>query len=242
MKMLEPTITCLVMSHMKSTLRAALRSLTDQTRSHDLQVVIIDSGAWFDTDGEVSNEMLAIYKEFKDIPIFEWYFTGEASNLREKVCPVSHWTNLAIREGLLRGKFLCTFYDDDLYYPTFIEKMAGYLDEHPEAQIVRCSEARTFIKPDGTTGSTPSLMADREIPGGENLDCVVDGMQVMFRRELLDKIEGPWLPEDPDISSCSHSDGIFFNKVSKVIDKMHFIPEVLCEHRSTQYSTYTPTI
>lgn len=239
------------MSHLKPTLGEALESVTNQTRSQDMQIVVVDSGAWMDADVDTQQKMYPIYKHFSAHPLVDWYFTGEPKNARELYCPVSHWSNLAFRQGLVRGKYVCFFYDDDIYYPTFIEKMAGYLDANPSAMAVRCTEARTVIYPDGRKESTPQLVADRVMMGGENMDCVVDGMQVMLRKEVInemihrqtsgDVIDWELYPETPDWNSCSHSDGIFFNKMTKVIDKLHIISEVLCEHRSTQYSTFTPS-
>ena len=247
MKVIEPKITCLVMSHMKPTLIEALKSLEQQTINLNcIEKIIVDSGLWMDLrpDDEMFKKMSFIYHETIRAGFGEWYFTGEPNNFREKKCPVSYWTNKAIELGLVRGKYFCCHYDDDIYYPTFMEKMAGYLDEHPEAMAVRCTQNRTKINPDGTQTSTSPLEAKSEIVG-PHMDCVVDGQQVMMRTEVLTKLKEKYgnelLPEDPDISSCSHSDGIFLNRMGEIIDKLHFINEPLCEHRNTVYSTYTPS-
>ena len=244
MKFLEPTITCLMTIHNKPTVLDALEAFFSQTRITDVALIIIDSGSWLKKETSTDAQMELAYQRYSSHPNVEWIFTGEAKNFREKACPVAYWFNQAYKMGLLKGKYICTYYDDDIYYPQFMEKMAGYLDEHPEALAVRCTENRTQLMPDGSRASTPPLEANKEIMGGENMDCVVDGMQVMFRRGALDMIFeefGELLPEDPDWNSCSHSDGVFFNRMSQVIDKLHAIPEALCEHRATPYSTFTPT-
>jgi hypothetical protein len=63
----------------------------------------------------------------------------------------------------------------------------------------------------------------------------------MFRREVLDKIGDPWLPEDPADAVCRHSDGIFLEKLAQVCGVVHPIADVLYDHRFTPISTYTPT-
>lgn len=240
MRFIDPAVTILLTVHMKPYVDEALASLMAQTRM-DFHVVVIDSGQWFDDTSETADKMRALYLKWYTNPLVEWIFTGEGKNAKSKYCMVSRSFNRAYEEGLIRGKYFATFYDDDVYYPTFIEKMAGYLDAHSECEAVRCGENRTVIKPNGERISTPALMA-RDFISGQNFDCVVDGMQVMYRTSLLEKLSKPLMDENPDISSCSHSDGIFLNKVGGVIDKMHFIEETLCEHRNTPLSTFTPSV
>lgn len=239
MKVLKPTVTILQTVHMKSSVDKAIKSVLAQTRN-DWELVVLDSGMWIGKQDEVSVQMQYDQGTYCCNPRINWIITGERPGLHERKCPISWVTNEAIRAGLVRGKYFCTFYDDDYYHPEFIEKMAGYLDEHPDCDAVRCSQRREFIKADGTLEETPPLMATDFI-SGENFDCVVDGGQVMMRTSVLDKIGDPWLPEDPDWNVCSHSDGIFFNKLGKVIDKMHYIEEILMTNRKTPESTYSPT-
>ena len=75
---------------------------------------------------------------------------------------------------------------------------------------------------------------------GASFDCQVDGAQVMFRREVLDIMGDPWLDENPDVSSCRHSDGLFLNRLGEIAGTVPAVGEVLCEHRFTPLSTYTP--
>jgi hypothetical protein len=71
-------------------------------------------------------------------------------------------------------------------------------------------------------------------------DCQVDGAMIMFRRELLDKLPaGQWLPEDP--GGCGHSDGVFMERLAAAAGIIPGIDEVLCEHRNTPWSTYSPS-
>jgi hypothetical protein len=75
------------------------------------------------------------------------------------------------------------------------------------------------------------------------MDCQVDGAQVMFRREMLDRIGDPWLPEDPDDGSCRHSDGIFLERLAQAAGVIHPVGTgaPLVTHRYTPFSRYSPS-
>lgn len=242
-------VTCILTAHMKPYLRDALSSVLAQTAADRLDVVVVDSGQWLTADGAArrddptSLEMASIRRRFfGQGPIQQWRFTGESPDLRREKCPVGWATNEVIRAGLVTGDYVCTFYDDDRWHPTFVERMAGYLDEHPDQLAVWCSQNRIRLNHDGTEqliGVIPAVTAKR--PG--QWDCQVDGGQIMFRREVLDQIGDPWLPEDPTDAVCRHSDGIFLEKLGAVAGVVHPLPggDVLYDHRFTPISTYTPT-
>lgn len=239
MKHLFPAVTCVLTSHMKPCLGDALASVTGQTRT-DIHVLVLDSGQWIGRGGDIAGKMAAAYAQYSAHPLVEWVTTGEDTRLAARKCPVSYVTNEAIRAGLIRGRYMCTFYDDDLYDPQFMEKMAGYLDGYPDAAAVWCSEYRVVLRPDGTSDPAGYIRA-AEPRSGQAFDCQVDGAQVMWRRELLDVIGDPWLPEDPADGACRHSDGIFLNKLSAAAGVVQNIPDWLVTHRHTPWSTYSPT-
>lgn len=238
MKVMSPAVTILLASHMKPYLRDSLTSVLAQTRL-DIQVLVIDSGQWIRQDTDRARQMAQIYRDFHDHPMVEWVTTGEGPELRRAHCPIGWATNEAIRAGLIRGRYVSTFYDDDQYHPNFVERMAGYLDEHPEALAVLCSQDRISLAPDGTETLVGRIVTPGPRWAGQ-FDCQIDGAQIMFRREVLDKIGDPWLPEDPG-DSCRHSDGIFLEKLAQVAGNVPAIPEVLLRHRFTPISTYTPS-
>lgn len=238
MKVLSPAVTILLASHMKPYLRDALDSVLGQTRT-DMQVLVVDSGQWIRQSDDRSQAMSAIYRDYHHHPLVDWVTTGEGPDLRRQKCPIGWSTNEAIRAGLIRGRYVSTFYDDDQYHPTFVETMAGHLDEHPEDLAVWCSQDRIRLDADGTETLVGRIEATgRRGPG--QFDCQVDGAQIMFRREVLDAIGDPWLPEDPG-DSCRHSDGIFLEKLAQVAGSVPAIPQVLLKHRFTPISTYTPS-
>jgi hypothetical protein len=236
-KVLSPAVTCLLAAHMKPYLRQALNSVLGQTR-RDLQIVVLDSGQWIGRDDDLSFKMSCVHRDFHTHPLIEWVVTGEGPDLRRDKCPIGWVTNEAIRAGLVRGRYAATFYDDDVWYPTFVERMAGYLDEHPDAPAVWCSQDRIKLDPDGTEYLVGRIEATG--PKSQGWDCQVDGGQIMFRREVLDAVGDPWLIEDPGMD-CRHSDGLFLEKLGAVCGTVPAIPDVLLAHRFTPLSAYTPS-
>jgi GT2 family glycosyltransferase len=223
---------------MKPTLRDTLNSVLAQTR-RDFEAVVIDSGQWIGETGKIPEIMAGIYAEFSGHPLINWVTTGERPGLPAAVCPVAWATNRAIEAGLARGPYLCTFYDDDLYRPPFMEVMAGYLDGHPDDAAVCCAQARMVLQRDGGTRAVGEIRSPLPRRMGQ-FDCQVDGAMIMFRRELLDKLPaGQWLPEDP--GGCGHSDGVFMERLAAAAGIIPGIDEVLCEHRNTPWSTYSPS-
>ncbi len=237
MKHLFPTITCLLTAHMKPTLGEAIQSVLKQTRQ-DFALIIVDSGAWVGKSDPISQVINGIYLDYVIHPRIEWVFTGEKTNMNKETCMVSHVFNSAYEAGLIRGKYVCTFYDDDLYYPIFFEKMAGFLDENLTSDIVRCSEQWTILEK-GQMRDINVLSANKILLNTDEMDCVVDGMQVMYKKTVLDHMEKPIM--DTRVEECRHSDGLFFNKMRSVIKQMDYIDEVLCQHRFTPNSVFTPS-
>ena len=218
---------------MKPYVTEAIESVLAQTRQ-DFEVVVVDSGQWV---GRGDEEMRRAHLRHYAHPKVRWTFTNEPADLRASRCPVSWATNLTIRKGGL-GDYICTFYDDDLYYPAFFERMAGYLDEHPDALAVWCSQDRIALDRNGQTRTTGHIPATGPKHPGE-MDCRVDGAQVMFRREALDLIGDPWMDENP--GTCGHSDGLFLERLAQVCGEIPAIPDTLLAHRATPISTYSPT-
>jgi hypothetical protein len=236
MKVLSPAVTCFVTSHMKPYLRDTLNSLLSQER-RDFEAIVLDSGQWIGQDDVRSKEMASIHAEFAGHPLVRWLTTGELPGLAARSCPSAWVLNRAFRLGLARG-YACVISDDDVYQPEFMSKMAGYLDAHPEAQAVWCSLKQTYLYPDGSTSPGRPIVANRP-RNGPDLDCSVDGIQVMFRAGVLDVIGDPWCEENP--VSCNHADGLFLNNIGAACGSIPYVPDTLCEHRFTPLSTYTST-
>lgn len=236
MKVLAPSVTILVTSHMKPYLRGLLESVLAQTRT-DFEAVVLDSGQWIGRGDEIAKQMAGIHQDYAAHPLVWWTTTGERPGLPERACPSPWAVNQAISAGVVRGRYMCIVSDDDLYRPDFIARMAGHLDEHEPVQAVWCG-MDCFRVRDGHreyTGTIPAT-GPRTVGG---FDCLVDGMQVMYRASLLEKIAAPWLDENPALDSCRHADGLWLERVAAAAGTVDAIAEVLCEHQFTPLSTYT---
>jgi hypothetical protein len=229
-------LTIILTSHMKPTLRDAIASVLDQTRG-DFECVVMDSGQWHGQSDALSVEMAAIHDRALQDPRVVWVSTGEPPDLRTHLCPVGWATNEVIRRGLVRGEYVCTFYDDDRYEPTFVERMVGYLEATGES-AVWCSQNRVRLV-GGEEQPSGYIQAGHVLLPGM-LDNRVDGGQVMFTRAALMSVGDPWLPEDPSDGTCRHSDGIFLEKLCAVVGSISPLDEMLVVHRFTSYSTYSP--
>jgi hypothetical protein len=218
-------LTIILTSHMKPTLGDALASVAAQTRQ-DFACIVMDSGYRNDRPAVLPANV-------------EWHETGEPPDLRQHKCPIGWATNEVIRRGLVGGKYVCTFYDDDVYEPTFVERMVGYLEATGE-QAVWCTQDRVRLLASGETQPAGQIPADRVLHPGE-LDNRVDGGQVMFTRDALMRLTDPWLTEDPSDSVCRHSDGIFLENLCRVVGEIRPLPEMLYTHRFTPFSTYSPS-
>jgi glycosyltransferase involved in cell wall biosynthesis len=268
MKVLNPTVTIMLASHMKPDwLPSALESILSQTR-RDIQVVVADSGAWIgrETDYDAPDHPAAmeqIYHRYEGHPLIEWVTVDQAwpTPLPERACPYTYVWNRIIEANLVRGKYVAVFTDDDLYAPTFVERMAGYLDEHPDVWAVYCGQERSRWEPRGEDNQYhgwmpaaphPAAIADRPRGPGE-FHWQVDMTQVMFRRDALDEmrcektdVDGlTWsaltkdaFNEDPDDQPCRSADGEFLERLATLAGVVPNIPETLVTHRYTPDSTY----
>ncbi len=238
-KSLSPTVSIIMPSHMKPEyLPSSLDSVLAQTRL-DFQLIVVDSGEWIEQPNAVAQAMAKIYARYSVHPLIEWVNDAQLPGLIHRVCPISQVVNRALSSGLARGKYVCVFVDDDLYHPQFIEKMAGFLDEHPEHRAVYCSQDRIEIRMDGSTiPSGPTIMA---LGPRTAFDNNVDFLQFMWHRSVLDELEYPWLAEDAADESCRHSDGTFMDRVAAHVGPVPNVEDILVTHRYTPVSTYSPS-
>lgn len=236
MKVLFPTVTIVMTSHCKPAyLGQAVASVLRQTR-RDFQLLLVDSGEWAD-----DSDMAGHYRRYHDHQLIDWVTTGQKPGLINRVCPIAFVTNEVIRAGLVRGRYVCSFTDDDLYYPRFVELMAGYLDEHPDALAVYSAQDRVTVRIDGQVEPAgPFIAADGPRGPGQFLGQV-DMLQMMYRREVLDMIGDPWFGEEPADQQCRLSDGTFMELVAGFAGLVPGIPETLTTHRYTPESIYSPS-
>lgn len=223
---------------MKPTLGDALSSVLNQTRK-DAQIIVADSGAWLSKWNEGGKAIGELYSQYKDHPMIQWVFTGEAPGEAKRTCMVGKVFNEVVKAGLVRGKYFCTFYDDDLYHPRFFEDMIAYFEANPDCEALRCSERWVKMDTDGNLEYVRTLTADTVLTAQDTFAGRVDGMQVMIKTEVLARMAYPWLTED--VAQCRISDGLYFDALKHHVKQVDYLNEELCTHRFTPNSTFTPT-
>lgn len=214
----------------------ALDSLLEQTRL-DLHVIVVDSGEWINCKDEDSLAMQAIHDVYSSHPLVDWYTLGVPPRLIERKCPYAYIINEVLRRDLARGKYISFATDDDVFYSTYMEQMAGFLDADSSANAVYCSQERLDLRTDGSRREGWGILA-AEGPRTEFTNHI-DLLQVMVRASVLPLLSatGEWLPENPEDSLCRCADGAFLDKIG-ALGPVPNIPEVLVSHRFTDISTY----
>jgi hypothetical protein len=243
MKVLNPTVTVMLASHMKPRwLPEALDSILMQTR-RDIEIVVADSAEWLGANPGTAptsrQAMRDTYEQYSRHPLITWVTLNQRwpTPLPERACPYTYVWNRIIEAGLVRGKYVAVFTDDDVYAPTFIERMAGYLDEHGVGAVYCSEEQVRWAGEHEPWAPVRTLAADSYRIAGQFLDQV-DMCQVMFRRSTMDWLPQPVFSEAPADESCRRADGLFLEQLAQVAGVVPNIPEPLVTHRYTPDSTY----
>ena len=177
----------------------ALEAVLGQTYSN-LEIIIVNDGSR-DGSREVLDEyarrdsrVRVIHKENEGIP---------------------ETVNRGWRES--RGKYVTWTSDDNLYHPTAIEVMVGFLESHGDVALTY-TDCR-HIDGDGSVIGFPAGQEPHVLENG----CPIAGC-LLFRREVFDKIEmfrREW-------TRCHDFD--FYHRVYKAYPVTR-IPEVLYDYR-----------
>ena len=140
----------------------------------------------------------------------------------------------------ISGVYAFYLSDDDILYPKCLEEMVLFLESNPKAWVCYHSQLRQIWDKDhwrdgGGRYTNFILGKDTVYPG---VDCNLDGGQIMHRRECLEYLDQPYIPEDP--TSALHCDGLLMQKLA---DRWKFYPipnrEPLSAHRVTPKSTWS---
>jgi hypothetical protein len=227
-----PLVTIVIPSHLKPMVAEAIDSVLAQTEK-DWNLVIYDAGHWtIDPDSPMHQVYADYAKRDKRI---EWIITWDGMDFRERYCPISYRYNQAVREGKVTGRYSVVLPDDDLLDPLYLEMLVEKLEQGHDAAY--CSQTWVNYK-DGITTPRGGLTASKVVTG----DCVgnLDLLQVMWRTDVLKRLEAPYFPEDPRDESCRIQDGLFFNRLCSVTDGIYPVPDTLCTHRFNPQATYSP--
>lgn len=139
------------------------------------------------------------------------------------------------------GKYIFYISDDDLAYPNCFQTTIEFMESNPETiRVSYHSQERLWLK-NGCWVKDGGIQATKPLGKGtntKNVDCVIDGGQIIHRRDCLNTIPYPYFPEENH--SGSHADGLFLQQLA---DRYTFYPvptlDWLTAHRNTPKSTWT---
>lgn len=140
----------------------------------------------------------------------------------------------------LTGDYILYKSDDDLFDPGCLEKCVAYLDAYPGAHIGWFSMRETEEQEDGTFLYLSEIKADKCLglnTSHPEVDYMLDGGQIIYRRECLEKVIQPFYPSG--WLRASHADGLFMNQLAKFYTFHPITKDYLLEHRRTKVSVFT---
>lgn len=140
----------------------------------------------------------------------------------------------------LTGQYVMYKSDDDLLDPTCFEKCVAFMDSHPEVNVGWFSMKTTEENNNNEFEQIGEIKANRLLGFGQpdtRVDCMLDGGQIFYRREVMDKLEQPFYPSDWLLAS--HADGRYMEQIVKFDTIYPITEEHLLEHRRAKSSTFT---
>ncbi len=141
------------------------------------------------------------------------------------------------KEYANNNDYLFELSDDDYIMPNCFEKMANYLNDNPEVNVVYAS-LEAVSKKGNEFIPWNYLPAIEILPKGTNCVCRYDSGQIMFRKSCLEKLEKPYT--NISKNNCFCSDGVFLTKLCKEFE-FYPINKTLIIHRHTELSMNDPS-
>lgn len=145
----------------------------------------------------------------------------------------------------LEGKYMIFLSDDDILMPSCLGVMVDFLEQNPDKQIAYHTQAIMKERPDGeferiSTNYCADIRGFDSIYNSQ-VDCMIDGGQIMHTTACLKEIEQPYFPTDMD--SAAHCDGVFMEKLAKKFTfyPVHVITPLSIHRRVSQSAWVKPT-
>jgi len=135
----------------------------------------------------------------------------------------------------MKGDLIFYLSDDDMFMNNCFSICVDFMRVHQEAQVGYFSMIDTREDANGYFNQISERQVSSKWPVGSNMDCMLDGGEVFFRRSVLDTIEQPYFVTD--LPNAAHCDGLFLNKISSKF-AFYPVPPVLLTHRRTRLSTW----
>lgn len=128
--------------------------------------------------------------------------------------------------------------DDDLFEPDVAEVCVQAFEDHPDWEAAWFSLHHHLTSEPWHTSPPVSGIAANSLKGSGQMDCQVDGGQVVHTRRCLDEVSYPWFIETSDAGMNRHADGLFLENIASLYP-FHPIGKVLVHHRYTSISEWT---
>lgn len=152
--------------------------------------------------------------------------------------PPSAWLNDQWQRAA-PGDYVTWLSDDDYIYPDTVERLAGYLDAHPEhaavygiGRHVLYERGRGVVKIMRMLGGCSAVFDAGHSPVGQ-----IDGAQVLIRRSALDSVPYPWQPEGHQMARIC--DGLLLLKIAMAHGIYPLGGKPTHEFRTTPISAHT---
>lgn len=197
----------------------AIESILNQTYQ-DFELVLVDDNS--------RQETLDALEPYLDNPKISFFQTGRTEEDRLLGYGGAIVGNYALER--CTGEYITFIGDDDLYYPNFFERMLLWMEGH-RWDVAFCWQNRINLLDDGTIEERGINFSVTPL---ENPSFILDGNQIVHKRELLEKIDQPWFPTD--FETGSYCDGLYMWKIGE-ISIWQPVPETLCKKRYTSLST-----
>lgn len=144
--------------------------------------------------------------------------------------------NRIVSERSRPDDYVAWLSDDDVWEPTYVEQLAGYLDTHPDVGACYGGTRIVAYEPGQPERPIRDIPAERAFTVGAWPSCQIDGGQVLVRRSVLNRLAAPWVPET--LADCHTSDGSFLNRVASVTPIVPVVGSWVMRNRQTPESAH----
>lgn len=206
----------------KELLKRAIQSVLDQTIGN-WEIIVINDGSKDGTD-EYLKELKKEWEHDIDCKLV----SCGINNCGFVFIKAGHcgWPGLLRAEAIRQstGKYICYLDDDNIYKPNHIEALSGYLDTHPDIDVVYGSTE--CYKKDGKV-----LIRDVEFNGPRIFtDNFLDTSDIMHRRECITgsidwdrgESKGRTIHEDIELFRQFIDAGYRFAHIKEILTEYYF--------------------
>lgn len=149
--------------------------------------------------------------------------------------PPAVFFNRVVAERARPDDNLAWLSDDDVWEPTFLRTLAGFLDDNPD--VGACYGGSRLYTYDGKSERHVRDLPAEVIYGATRMpSCQIDGGQILVRRSVLNRIAYPWVPEG--LNDCNIADGSFMNRIAEVTPIIPVEGSWVMRNRQTPQSSH----